>query len=537
MRPRGMKPFTAGAIALVIVVIACYLGFTKSIPFRSHFQLRAAFSSSNNIKPNSPVRIAGVEVGKVTSVQPTAKGSDAAVVTMRINDNGRPIHADATAKIRPRIFLEGNFFVDLTAGSADKPVLEDGDTIPATQTATPVQLDQVLKALKAPTRAAAQQTISGLSDAYKAGFAKAFNKSLPDQGPAFKYTSIVLDALLGREPHDLSGVVRDLGTTAAALDRSPPRLKDFLENFDTFANSLAVQRDNLEATVAELPRTLAAAGPALDALNASFPAVRRLAVRALPGVRSSGPAIAALRPFVAQARGLVSKDELRGLVNDLAGATPGLVGVAKQSVPLLGQLRPLASCIDTVILPWSRDTVPDKAFPETGPVYQSAVKWLPGLAGESRSFDANGQWFKVLGSGGVETFQLGEGLFGTSLFPIEGVNPPKPAARPPLRADVPCETQQPPNLATVPGAPPKAMKINRSSPAVLAREAKARATAIAVLRDQLRQAGVETPVLDRDATAGDVQALARKAGNLAQLDVLRRGLPLTLQNIRKAAKR
>src|SRR3712207_9190258 len=41
---------------------------------------------------------------------------------------------------------------------------------------------------------------------------------------------------------------------------------------------------------------------------------------------------------------------------------------------------------------------PDAAFPANGPVFQSAVKWLPAIAGESRSFDANGMWFKVLRS-------------------------------------------------------------------------------------------------------------------------------------------
>ena len=53
-----------------------------------------------------------------------------------------PIHKDATLKIRPRLFLEGNFFVDMTAGTPGRPTIDDGDTIPVTQTAYPVQLDQ-----------------------------------------------------------------------------------------------------------------------------------------------------------------------------------------------------------------------------------------------------------------------------------------------------------------------------------------------------------------------------------------------------------
>ena len=78
--------------------------------------------------------------------------TDAAVVVLQIDDDGLPLHEDATAKIRPRIFLEGNFFVDLKPGSPSAPELEDGGTIEVTQTATPVQLDQVLTSLQSDTR-------------------------------------------------------------------------------------------------------------------------------------------------------------------------------------------------------------------------------------------------------------------------------------------------------------------------------------------------------------------------------------------------
>ncbi len=532
-----MSPFKAGLIAVILVAAGTYLGFTKNIPFRSHFEIKAAFKSSNNIKTNSPVRIAGVEVGRVSKVEPTSPGASSAVVVLRLNDSGRPIHADATAKIRPRIFLEGNFFVDLTAGSARAPVLDDNDTIPATQTSTPVQLDQVLKALDAPTRQNLQLTLAELGDAFDAGLAKSFRRSLADQAPAFKFSSIVAEALLGRRPHDLSNTVRDFATTAAGLDRSPARLKSLLTNFNVIAGSLAREDVALASSVRELPRTLQAASPALDSLNAAFPSVRRLAVSALPGVRSTEPAIAALRPLVRQLHGLVGENELRGLSRDLRGATPGLVRLSTRSIPLWRQLRPLASCVNRVVLPWSRDTVPDAAFPETGPVFQSAVKWLPGLAGESRSFDANGSWFKVLGSGGAETVQLGKGLFGVPLFPIEGVNPPPTVTRPPLHPEIPCETQEPPNLQTVPRGPPATTKVNMRSAAYQDRYAKAKEVALLSLQENLRQVGSKAKVSGQEATPALVSELARRAGNLPQLRALHDGLSLNTRNIRKAAGR
>ena len=95
-----------------------FFGFTKDIPFTQGYQLKAQFESANSIRPNSPVRIAGVEVGKVKTIEPV-EGTNAALLTMEINDAALPIHEDATAKIRPRIFLEGNFFVDLKPGTPD----------------------------------------------------------------------------------------------------------------------------------------------------------------------------------------------------------------------------------------------------------------------------------------------------------------------------------------------------------------------------------------------------------------------------------
>ena len=54
---------------IVITAIVVYFGFTKHIPFKHGFRLKAVFATAVNISPKSPVRIAGVNVGTVTSIQ------------------------------------------------------------------------------------------------------------------------------------------------------------------------------------------------------------------------------------------------------------------------------------------------------------------------------------------------------------------------------------------------------------------------------------------------------------------------------------
>ena len=83
---------------------------------------------------------------------------------MEIANGGLPIHTDATVKIRPRIFLEGNWFVELQPGSPSAPTVSSGYTIPITQTSDPVQLDQVLDALNTDTRANLQTFLIDYGD-------------------------------------------------------------------------------------------------------------------------------------------------------------------------------------------------------------------------------------------------------------------------------------------------------------------------------------------------------------------------------------
>jgi len=511
-RRGGISAFTVGMAALVLTIVGVYLGFTKSIPFRSHYEVKAAFKSANNLRNSSPVRIAGVEVGKVTKVERARKGDNGAVVTMRIQDKGRPLHEDAHFKIRPRIFLEGNFFVDVTPGTSGKEVA-DNHTFPVNQTDTPVQLDEILTALQTDTR----EDLKTLLREYSAGLegkgAKGFNESIKYWSPAYRDTAIVSEATLGEREHDLSGYIDRAGIVAGALDRNRGQLKALITNFRQTAGAFARENQSLEAAIAELPRTLRVAQPALDALNRSFPGLRGLAKDLRPGVESSGPTIDVALPLLTQLRGLVSKSELRGLTADLRPTIPSLASFANESVPLSKQVRESASCQTEVILPWSKDKLTDDKFPSTGPVYTELPKPFPGLAGESRSGDANGQWFRVLAAGGTNLVQFAPGVFGTTALPLLGVNPPKPKGRPPLRNDVPCENQATPDLRSKVAAPPEQHQINTNDPAFKARWAKVRKYGIDLMRQAVKREGLadKLKVVDKDITKADIKNLA-KAG-------------------------
>ena len=214
-------------ILIALAVIGIYLAWTKAIPFQSHYELKAVFQNAANIRQDSPVRIAGVNVGKVESVKSVCENgqtdtcaSNYSEVTFTVDSNGQPVHSDAQLEIRPRIFLEGNFFLDLSPGSPSGHDLSSGDTIPVSQTSTAVQLDQILTSLQAPDRANLQKLLRGYGNSLQhkptasddatqdpevqgLTAAEAINKSFDYGQTAARDTAIVNQALLGTEPHDL----------------------------------------------------------------------------------------------------------------------------------------------------------------------------------------------------------------------------------------------------------------------------------------------------------------------------------------------
>ena len=494
MRPgehKRLPNHIVGLIALVVIAIAFLFAFTKKLPWAEGYEVQAVFTTAQNIRTDSPVRVAGVEVGKVTNVEPLQAGDEefdeatsgedeptegttagdepagqqAALVTMEIEDSGRPIKTDATAQLRPRLFLEGNLFVDLRTGSPGAPEAPDGYVLPVDQTSVSVQLDQVLTTLQADVRTDLQVFLEEFGAALTDhGGAEGFQEIYRTSPAAFKYTSQVNEAFLGTEPHDLSGVIRNFDKVAAALIRNEEQLKDLVTNFRVFAGSFAAEDDALEQAIVELPGVIDAGNVAFANLNDSFPPLRAFAIEALPGVRSTPQTLDVATPFIHQVRLLVSKQELRGLVAELRPTIPRLAKLAHRTIPFLKQSRLLASCFNNVVIPWSLDTVeggPTYPHPAVGPVYKETGYGLVGISGESRSGDANGQYIRVQGAGGVNTVQLGptptsDPQVGVLQQQLLGQMPRiEASAKTPFRPNEPCENQDPPDLnAGPPGAPP-----------------------------------------------------------------------------------
>jgi phospholipid/cholesterol/gamma-HCH transport system substrate-binding protein len=468
-----ISAFQAGLIAIVVILIAVFLAFTKDIPFTKPFELNATFENAPPIQKNQAVRIAGVNVGKVSGIKPVGGDSPAVVVTMKLNDEALPIHKDATIKVRPRIFFEGNLFFDIHPGTPSSPDLEDGDTIPASQTSAPVQLDQVLGTLQTGTREGLQKLLEGYGGALNAEplpgedddqvvevkgktGGQALNETLQYSPQALRGAAVVNQALLGSDLHDLSKLVAGQQKVLTALGTHEGSLKDLITNFNTTMEALAAEGDNLRQTVHLLPGVLEAANPALDKLNAAFPATRAWSLEMIPGVRETPATIQASFPWISQTTALLQPAELQGLVRELQPAIDDFARFTKAQEQLLPAIDLFNRCQLNVILPTGDTRINDGAFSTGLRNYQEFFQTTVGLAGESQNFDGNGSYTRFMSGGGAYPVQTDvvqgqtDGrnpapLFGSATSPPVGTRPAR-GGKPPYKPNSPCYKQKPPNL-------------------------------------------------------------------------------------------
>jgi phospholipid/cholesterol/gamma-HCH transport system substrate-binding protein len=460
-------------IFILIFTVGPYLAFTKHIPFTSYgYEVKATFTNSANISLKSPVRIAGVEVGKIVK---TEREGDATTITFTVDDTGRPIHKNAFATVKPRIFLEGNFFIDLDPGSPGAPELTSGGTIPISHTSTAVQIDEVLTALQSPVRAdlgrllesygsalthepTAAEDADQLPQVEGLSGGQALNKAFQYGGEAGKYSAQVTNALIGTQKHDLAKLVSGSARAFNAFSADQAALQGLIDNFNVFTGALANQSANLQTTVHELAPTLQTAHTSLVSLDRSLPPLRTYAIELTPAVAELPGLINASKPWLAQVRPLLSGKEAGGAVKLLAESTPGLAGATQAGKSsALPQLNQLSQCTTKVLVPTSEEPINDR-FSDGGPNYRDFWRLLSDFASASQNFDGNGPYVRAQGGGGpfvleefnptFNPFAL-EHQFARAVEPPLGVQPQITGAPEP-HPEVRCETNPVPDVNSGP---------------------------------------------------------------------------------------
>jgi len=139
MMERGKLEFVVGLFVLVGILCLGYLAIKLGkleLVGGDYYELTADFSSSSGLKKGASVEIAGVEVGRVKSIE---LKDDQAQIVLAIQD-GIPVYNDAIASIKTRGIIGEKYMGLSPGGSGD--LLSKGETILDTESG--IDLEQVI---------------------------------------------------------------------------------------------------------------------------------------------------------------------------------------------------------------------------------------------------------------------------------------------------------------------------------------------------------------------------------------------------------
>lgn len=145
-------------LAIVIAAGALLAGLATAVFGNHPYTITAYFLSVEGLTPQNDVVINGTRVGKVNSVgvaPDDGPSPGGAQVVMEIDGSSAPLHRGTRAIIRDKGLL-GNPFVQLNPGPPGAEVIPSGGTLPLQDTASPVDLDQVMDLFDPQTRARIQ---------------------------------------------------------------------------------------------------------------------------------------------------------------------------------------------------------------------------------------------------------------------------------------------------------------------------------------------------------------------------------------------
>lgn len=238
---RDRNPFRV-ALATLAGMLALLLFVTFGLPkLTTHtFPISAEFSDAAGVSSGAPVRVAGVQVGKVSSVKPD-RVHGRVIVKLAIND-GVKLGPNTRAEVALASLL-GAKYVKLT-GKVVTPYLKSGAVIPNERTVTPFDIFEITKVGTERIEETDTETLNKLIKQL-AVVTEGKETSLRE---LIEGIAKVSTAVAARD-EQLSSLVSRANTLSATLAEKDQQLATLLDQSDALLRVLAARRDQLQRGV------------------------------------------------------------------------------------------------------------------------------------------------------------------------------------------------------------------------------------------------------------------------------------------------
>jgi virulence factor Mce-like protein len=274
------SPTLVGAVTVLVVVVAVFLSYqaNQGLPFVPTYKLSAQLSNADTLVPGNDVRIGGIRVGQIKTVEPETVDnapcpedptrqctSQVAKVNMELNQSLDPLPENSTVVVRSKSAL-GLKYLEIDRGNSSQG-FKPGATIPLSAARPePVEIDQVFNMFDDPTRVAIQQNLLEFGNAL-AGRGVDLNEAIGQLKPLVQVLTPVMRNLA--DPNTgLSNFVSSLSATAAEVAPVAQIQGQLFADLDTtFAAFARVSRPFIQESISRSPA-------AEDTAIATLPTIR-----------------------------------------------------------------------------------------------------------------------------------------------------------------------------------------------------------------------------------------------------------------------
>jgi phospholipid/cholesterol/gamma-HCH transport system substrate-binding protein len=327
-----MATFALSCFGLLLFL---WLAFGGAVPLKPEgYRFKTSFAEATQLAKEADVRISGVPVGKVKTLEPN-KRTGRAEVEIELQPRYAPLPSDARAMLRQKTLL-GETYVELTPGTRSAPPIPEGGRLAAARIAPSVELDEIYRAFDAKTRTNFRRWMQNQAVAVQ-GRGRDLNDALGNLAPFAEDASAVVDTL-NRQAGALSGTVSNTGVVFNALTERQGQLRGLIENADSVFGATARRDSELQATFRALPTFNAEAQRTVARLDRFARDTDPLITQLRPATRERSPTFEGLRALAPDLRGFFT--DLGPLVTASRTGFPAARRVLDDLRPLLGQADP-----------------------------------------------------------------------------------------------------------------------------------------------------------------------------------------------------
>lgn len=291
-----------GAVTVLIVTVAVFLAYNANsgLPFVPSYRIAVQVPNAATLVPGNDVRIGGVRVGLVESIDPVQHedGSLSATLNLKLDRDAAPIPKNSKVVIRARSAL-GLKYVEINeptgATNNKSKAFAEGAIVPlSSATPDPVEFDEVLSTFDSPTRTAIQQNLVGFGDAL-AGRGPELNAAIGKLKPLVANLRPVMTVLNSPDTkiQRFFASLADLAGEVAPVAQEQAQMFGALDT--TFGALANVARPFIQQTIEEAPATLDQGTKSLPVIRPFLDDSAKLFADFRPGaraIRQTSPVIA-----------------------------------------------------------------------------------------------------------------------------------------------------------------------------------------------------------------------------------------------------